>query len=118
MHMMKTIDTDTTMAGLKENIILVLIQHLHQQALVLRQQAMTMEVTISISIKITLRRVLAQVQQLMVVVAIIIMVLRRVLAQVQLPVEEAAQQVRVLAQPLVVDQQQQVQAVPLQAELI
>jgi hypothetical protein len=81
-----------------------------------------MMVAISISIKILLRRVLAQVQQLVVVVVVVVatimILLRRVLAQVQQLVEEVAQQVRVPVQPLVVDQQQQVQAVPLQAEVI
>jgi hypothetical protein len=93
---MKTIDTDMMMAGLEDNIILVLIQQL-QQALALQQQGMMMG-AISISIKIVLRRALALAQQLV-------------------ETEEVAQQVRVLVQPLVVDQQQ-VQAVPLQAEVI
>ena len=66
------------------------------------------------------RSVQALAQQLVVVVVgTIMIVLRRVLALAQqlVETEEVAQQVRVLVQPLVVDQQQ-VQAVPLQAEVI
>jgi predicted metal-dependent hydrolase len=78
MHMMKTIDTGMMMGGLEENIILVLILQL-QQALVRQQRAMMVAISISISIMIVLRQVLALVQQL-VVAAIIMIVLRQVLA--------------------------------------
>jgi hypothetical protein len=114
--MMKTIGKGMRMGGLEENIILVLIPQLRQA--LMRQQLVTTTVAIITSIEKMLRQVPVLVRQLMVVVASIMIVLRQVLVLVRQLVEAEQPQQVLVRQQLVVDQRQQVQAAPLQADLL
>jgi hypothetical protein len=108
MHMMKVINVDMMMGGL-ERTMLILILRLQQVLALVRQQVVVN--IMAISIKIAQQQVLALVRQQVVVMATIKMPQRRVLAQqLLLAAEMPQQQVLALVQPLVVDQQQQVQA--------